>query len=146
MLVQLDPLSAGAIAPGSQASDSVHSFDAAAPRRVERALIDLRAGAARWRLAWELARTDISHRYRGSVLGPLWLTLSTGVMLVALGLLYSTLLEIPLAGYLPWLAASLILWNTIAQVVGESCGALTGAEGIIRLECTPSDRTRGWGC
>jgi lipopolysaccharide transport system permease protein len=107
-------------------------FDADAPRRASRAMEDLVQGASRWRLAWALARTDIAHRYRGSVLGPLWLTLSTAVMLVALGLLYSTLLKIPLADYLPWLATSLILWNTIAQVVGDACTSLTGAEAIVR--------------
>jgi lipopolysaccharide transport system permease protein len=107
-------------------------FDAGAPMRASRAWNDLAQGASRWRLAGELARTDIVHRYRGSVLGPLWLTLSTGIMVLALGLLYSQLLGIPLAGYLPYLAISLILWATIQQVVGDACGALTGAEGIIR--------------
>lgn len=38
-----------------------------------------------WRLALSLALLDI--RYRGSVLGPLWTTLSTPVMVAGLALL-----------------------------------------------------------
>ena len=79
-----------------------------------------------------LARLDIRNRYRGSVLGPFWLTLSTAVMVVGLGLLYSSLFKMELAGYLPFIAVSLIVWNMIAQTVTDACTSLTSAEGIIR--------------
>ncbi|MEO3472530.1 ABC transporter permease [Roseomonas sp. CAU 1739] len=110
----------------------VHGFDAANPRRRELALEDLEGGLARWRLAWALARGDITHRYRGSILGPLWLTLSTAVMLGALGFLYAKLFRIDMTDYLPWLTVSLIVWNTLNQTVTDASGCLTGAEGIIR--------------
>lgn len=107
-------------------------FDAAAPDRRRRATDDIWQGFAQWRLALALAWLDLRNRYRGSVLGPLWLTLSTGVMLGSLGFLYSALFKIPLAEYLPWLAVSLIVWNVIGQVVNEACTSLTSAEGIVR--------------
>jgi lipopolysaccharide transport system permease protein len=114
------------------ATSPIHEFDAAAPRRRERALEDLQGGLARWRLAWALARSDITHRYRGSVLGPFWLTLSTAVMLAALGILYAKLFRMDVAAYLPWLAVSLIVWNTISQIITDATTSLTGAEGVIR--------------
>jgi len=43
------------------------------------------------RLAAALARLDIRNRYRGSVLGPFWLSLSTAIMVVALGLFSAAL-------------------------------------------------------
>jgi lipopolysaccharide transport system permease protein len=110
----------------------VRRFDATAPDRLARAGRDLAEGFARWRLTAALARLDIRNRYRGSVLGPIWLTLSTAVMLAALGLLYSTLFKIPLQEYLPWLAVSLILWGVIAQAINEGCVCLTNAEAVIR--------------
>lgn len=110
----------------------VREFDAAAPHRRERAHADLAGGLARWRLAWALARSDITHRYRGSILGPFWLTISTGVMLAALGILYSKLFKMDVQSYLPWLSVSLIVWSLISQVVTEATGSLTSAEGIIR--------------
>lgn len=115
----------------------IREYDAALPDRPGRAQDDIRQGFARWRLAWVLARSDITHRYRGSVLGPLWLTLSTAIMLVCLGFLYSKLFQMEIAVYLPWLAVSLIIWNIIAQVCSDACVTLTSAEGIIRQMPVP---------
>ena len=106
--------------------------DATDPRRLERAIGDLRTGLARWRLAAALARLDVRNRYRGSVLGPFWLTLSAAIMVTGLGFLYAVLFKMTLRDYLPWLAVSLMIWNTINQIVTESCTSLTSAEGIIR--------------
>lgn len=107
-------------------------FDAANPRRTERTREDLLVGLSRYRLAWALARGDILHRYRGSVLGPWWLTLSTTVMLVSLGFLYARLFQIDIAIYLPWLAVSLIIWAMVSQMITDACTAITSAEGVVR--------------
>ncbi len=106
--------------------------DSAAPRRVGRALDDLALGFRRWRLPVALAQLDIRNRYRGSVLGPMWLTLSTAVTFIALGFLYATLFKMDLHDYLPFLVVSLILWNVFSQLITEACTSLTVAEGIIR--------------
>ncbi|GAA0576175.1 ABC transporter permease [Craurococcus roseus] len=119
------------IAP-SPSQTVLYVADAARPRRLERALEDISTGFARWRLAAALARLDIRNRYRGSVLGPFWLSLSTAVMVVALGLLYSTLFTLPLGEYLPYLSVGLIVWGLINQTVTDACESLISAEGIIR--------------
>src|SRR3712207_5332078 len=111
--------------------------DASDPRRLERALEDLATGFRRWRLPAALARLDIRNRYRGSVLGPFWLSLSTAIMVVALGLLYATLFALPVSEYLPYLAVSLIVWNLVSQVVTEGCTSLTSSEGVIRQLTLP---------
>jgi lipopolysaccharide transport system permease protein len=108
------------------------SIDAANPRHAERALSDLRDGFSQWRLALALARLDLRNRYRGSVLGPLWMSLSSLIMLIGLGLLYGALFKINLANYLPHLAVSLIVWQWIAGFINDSCATLTSAEGVIR--------------
>ena len=107
-------------------------YDAAAPRRLDRAASDLSVGFRRWRLAAALARLDIRNRYRGSVLGPFWLTLSTGIMLAGLGILYSALMHETLQSYLPFLSVSIITWNLISQVVTDASTSLISAEGMIR--------------
>jgi lipopolysaccharide transport system permease protein len=109
-----------------------YHVDAAQPQRLRRALADLATGFSRWRLGAALAWLDIRNRYRGSVLGPFWLTLSTGAMLLGLGLLYSALFKISLREYLPHLAVSLVIWNAIAQMVNDATTSLTQSEGIIR--------------
>ena len=110
----------------------VHSIDASDPKHLSRALADLGDGLHAWRLAWALARLDLRNRYRGSVIGPFWMTLSTAVMLLGLGFLYARLFGMTLEDYLPHLAVSLITWNVIAALVMEACTSLTSAEGVIR--------------
>lgn len=93
---------------------------------------DLREGAALWRLCWTLAWLDIRLRYRGSMLGPFWLTISTGAMVGAMGVLYSVLFRLDLKDYIPFLALSLVLWAYLGNVVGEGCTAFTQAESTVR--------------
>ncbi len=93
---------------------------------------DLVEGIRLFRLAAALGWLDIRLRYRGSLLGPLWLTLSTAVMVVALGVLYSALFKMQLHDYLPWLALSIVLWNFLSSLVTEGCGCFTEAEAMIR--------------
>lgn len=117
---------------GPLVPSETYAFDAAAPRRGALARADLREGFASWRLAWALARLDLRNRYRGSVIGPFWMTLSTLLMMVGLGLLYSRLLGLSLAEYLPHLTVSLVVWNVINGMVQDACTTMTSAEGVIR--------------
>ena len=96
------------------------------------AVRDLRETLSLWRLCWALAQLDIVQRYRGSLLGPFWLTLSTGVMVGAMGVIYSTLFQIEMHDYLPFLAISQVMWGYLAVLVAESCQGFTMNEGMIR--------------
>jgi lipopolysaccharide transport system permease protein len=96
------------------------------------AVRDVGAGATLWPLAWTLGWLDIRLRYRGSTLGPFWLTLSTGIMVAALGVLYSTLFRTNIHDYLPFLSLSIVLWNFLGALVSESCTTFTEAEAVIR--------------
>ena len=112
--------------------EHILSVDAANPRHTERAMADLRDGLSQWRLALALARLDLRNRYRGSVLGPLWMSLSTLIMLIGLGLLYGALFKFKLSNYLPHLAVSLIVWQWMSGFINDSCATLTSADGVIR--------------
>lgn len=130
-------ISAASATPLRAAGDPAYRFDAARPGRLRLALADLAGGFTSWRLASALARLDLKNRYRGSVLGPFWVTLSTAAMLLGIGLLYGRLLNMPLTEYLPHLAVSLVVWGVISGTIGESCAAMTSAEGIIRQVRVP---------
>jgi lipopolysaccharide transport system permease protein len=96
------------------------------------ALKDLRDGVAMYRLSCTLGWLDIKLRYRGSILGPFWLTLSTGIMVLSMGILYSQLFHMELHDYMPYLALSLVLWNALSGIVTDACLCFTTAEGTIR--------------
>ena len=93
---------------------------------------DLGHGFARWWLWGLVAWWDIKQRYRGSVLGPLWLTLSTAVMVASLGALYSRLFHMDLATYLPYLSLGLLGWGLISALLTEACTAFIAAEHVIK--------------
>src|ERR1700760_2167414 len=101
------------------------------------AVEDVRNGTHLLRLAWKLGWLDIRLRYRGSLLGPLWLTLSTGVMVGALGFLYAHIFQTDIRDYMPYLALSIVLWGLVNSVVTESCTAFTESEGIVRAVRMP---------
>ena len=96
------------------------------------AWLDVRDGLGQWRLVWTLAWLDIRLRYRGSMLGPFWLTISTGAMVAAMGVLYAVLFRLELRDYIPFLALSLVLWNFIGALVSDACTAFKSNEGMIR--------------
>ncbi len=129
------PVSA-ALNPRSTADLVLQSDHSNAARQLL-AVQDVRDGAALWRLGLTLGWFDIRLRYRGSVLGPFWLTLSTGVMIGALGVLYSQLFKMELHDYLPFLALSLVLWNVLGSVVADACTSFQQAESMIRSQRMP---------
>ncbi|HET9148186.1 MAG TPA: ABC transporter permease [Acetobacteraceae bacterium] len=107
------------------------------PQHVRLAFADIRNAASLWRLVWSLGFLDIRLRYRGSVLGPFWLTLSTAVMVGALGFVYSHLFHTDIHTYLPFLSLSLVLWNFINALVTDGCTGYTTAEAMIRAMRMP---------
>ncbi|MFN3339991.1 MAG: ABC transporter permease [Dietzia sp.] len=97
-----------------------------------RAVADLRQGLSQRELWLSLGWQDIKQRYRRSTLGPLWITIATGVMATALGLLYSILFQIPLAEFLPHVTVGLILWGFISGCIKEGSEVFISNEGLIK--------------
>jgi ABC-type polysaccharide/polyol phosphate export permease len=95
------------------------------------AISDLTSGFARKNIWMALGWFEIQQRYRRSVIGPFWLTLSMGIMIAAMGPLYGTLFGLALSNYFVYLASGIILWNLIASLVTDFCNAFIGAQGYI---------------
>lgn len=75
---------------------------------------------------------DIRQRYRRSVLGPFWFTLSTLIMVVVLGFLYSTLLGQEIEHYLPYLGIGLVVWQYISACINEGSNAFIESGHLIK--------------
>jgi ABC-type polysaccharide/polyol phosphate export permease len=93
---------------------------------------DLIAGLRAVRVWGTLGWHDIRQRYRRSVLGPFWFTLSTAIMVVVLGALYSELLHQDIHEYLPYLAIGLVVWGFLSTVANEGCNAFIGSAYLIK--------------
>ncbi len=79
-----------------------------------------------------LAMNDIRSRYRGSLLGPLWITLTTSAFVGGIGLLYAGIMRVPLSEYLPFLASGIVIWNLISGTLIESGDTFSNAAGILK--------------
>ena len=126
-------------APAAGASSaSVSAFvPPPAPSQTELALLDILQGARARHLWGRLGWQDIRRRYRRSMLGPFWLTISMGVLVAALGTLYGALLNVEFADYVPYLALGFIVWTLTSHLITDGCIAFTGAESIIKQTNLP---------
>ena len=92
---------------------------------------DFVTGLLSWRLWAFLGLQDIRQRYRRSSFGPLWLAAGLGVTILGIGVLYSQILKVPANTYIPFLAISLLIWNTVSTVLIESTSLFQGGAGMI---------------
>lgn len=104
---------------------------------LQEAAADFVGAARRWRLWTSLATHDIASRYRGSLLGPFWITATTAAMIGGVGLMYSQLLNLSLAQYIPWLATGIVFWGFFSQVITEGCDAFIASGMIIKQTSIP---------
>jgi ABC-type polysaccharide/polyol phosphate export permease len=102
------------------------------PSRLTEALDDLTAGLRRSWIWSRLAYQDIKLRYRGSMLGPFWVTLTNLVMIVAMGAIYGRLFHLDVAHYVPYIMTGLLVWQFVSGMIIESCTTFTGAADVIQ--------------
>ncbi len=124
----------GAAQPDFARMTAATTADAPASRSqtLGAAWADLRRGFSQRELWFALGWQDIKQRYRRSTLGPLWITIATGVMALALGLLYSLLFQQDLASFLPHVAVGLIMWGFISGCIREGAEVFIANEGLIK--------------
>lgn len=80
---------------------------------------------------WTLAWFDIRQSYRRSVLGPIWITLNTGILVVALSLLWINVFKVELHELLPFFAIGNVLWVFISTQINEACTGFSQFSGYI---------------
>lgn len=99
---------------------------------LKKVIDDVWQGLQRWELWAVLGWHEIRQRYRRSVIGPFWITLSMGVTVGGMGLLYAGLFKQSIHDYLPFLALGFIVWHLIASLVGDSCQAFINSNSVIK--------------
>jgi homopolymeric O-antigen transport system permease protein len=105
---------------------------AASSRTFARAIADIRGGLRERELWSHLGWQDIKQRYRRSVLGPFWITISQGVLAVGLGILYGLLFNARIEVFLPFIATGFIIWGFISGCLTEGMESFITNEGLIK--------------
>ncbi len=101
-------------------------------RTWRKAADDLVDGWRQRQLWGHLGWQDIRQRYRRSVLGPIWITISMAVTAVALGILYAGLFGNDLAVQLPYILVGFIVWAFISGCISEGSDVFIANEGLIK--------------
>jgi lipopolysaccharide transport system permease protein len=94
-------------------------------------------GTRNARLWWVLAWYDIALKYRRSLLGPLWLTISMAILLIGMGPLYSNLFNVPMNRFFPHLTLGIILWNFFSTSINDGCGVFIAAAPYLKQSDFP---------
>lgn len=97
-----------------------------------RARADVLDGIANWRIWSRMGWQEIKRRYRRTVLGPFWVTLSLGMFVGGMGFVWAPLFSISVSEYLPFISTGMICWVFVSSIITESCITYTHAEGLIK--------------
>lgn len=101
-------------------------------RSWSRARADIVEGFKQRELWGHLGWQDIKQRYRRSVIGPLWITLSMAITAIGLGFLYSQLFGAHLQTFLPYITVGFIVWNFMNGCLLEGTETFIRNEGLIK--------------
>jgi lipopolysaccharide transport system permease protein len=101
------------------------------------ALADLSRAARLLHVIAFMAAGDLRARYRRSVLGPFWMTLGTAAGTLGLGLVWSELLRMDRASFVPSLTAGLIMWQLLSGCITEATTTYWRQSAILRNLSVP---------
>jgi ABC-type polysaccharide/polyol phosphate export permease len=105
--------------------------------RIQSAAKEILAQAAQFDRWGTLALMDISLRYRRTVIGPLWITLTLAATIVSVGTVYAALFKQEITGFLPPFAVGLIVWTLIATTLQEGSNIFVASGHLIKAVPAP---------
>ncbi|QLG89657.1 ABC transporter permease [Chitinibacter bivalviorum] len=95
-------------------------------------LKEIFAALRQYKLIWFFAWGDVLARYKRSALGPWWITISTALGVLCLGIIWGALLKSDGANIFPILAIGLVLWQFISGCLVEASSVFTRQGNVIR--------------
>ena len=131
MDAQSNPSPAVLKADKRERSRLVQKIDPAFPG--VRGLRDLWRGWRDYRELWlTVGLYDIRKRYRRSLLGPFWITVSVGTFILGLSFIYAPLVGGDMKSFLPFIAFGFIAWQFISQLLMDGCNVFIANGPIIQ--------------
>ena len=110
----------------SHRTQPVFEFDASRHRFLY-AYNDFKKALSNPRLIFSITKKDFGGRYRNTSIGPLWITVSTGLTIAGLALLYGKIFGIPLQEYFPYVACGIIIWGVVSSIFNSGAGAFAAS-------------------
>ncbi len=93
---------------------------------------DLVGGLLRTDLWGRLGWLDVKRRYRRTLLGPFWTSISLALYVVSVGVVGAGLWHQNIREYLPFLVSGMIAWLLVSTMINESCSLLVTGHALFR--------------
>jgi lipopolysaccharide transport system permease protein len=100
--------------------------------RFDLAYQDLKKGALQHKVWLHLGWAEVKQRYRRSVIGPWWISLSMLIFILMMGIVFSRLFHQRLDDYIPFFTAGFLFWSFISSSVLEGAEIFKSNEGFIK--------------
>lgn len=79
-----------------------------------------------------LGYMDVFLRYKRSIIGPFWITISISVVIFVLSHLWAQILSLDFNFFVSYFAIGYILWHWLSSTVIESSSSMTEFEGLLK--------------
>lgn len=96
------------------------------------AFLDFKRTMEQYRIWVHLGLLEVKQRYRRSVIGPWWISISLLIFILAMGIVFSRLFTQSLAEYIPFFTAGFLLWSFISSGLNESTELFKSHSGFIK--------------
>ena len=96
------------------------------------AIADVIAGLSSYRMWGRMGWAETRRRYRRTVFGPFWSSISLAIFVVAMGVVWSTVWHLDPKTYLPFLNSGMLAWVLLTSFTNEGCTVFTTADSLIK--------------
>lgn len=96
------------------------------------ALQDFAEAITRFQVWRNLGALEVKQKYQRSVLGPWWISITMLIFILVLGTVFSRVLSIQFAEYIPYFSAGYLLWLHISTCINESTELFKQNSGFIK--------------
>lgn len=100
--------------------------------RMQHAITDIVQSFVEWRIWTMLATSEVQRRYRRSIIGQLWMTISMAVSIVSMGLLWGMIFKTDVRNTLPFIGVGLMVWSLLSSLILDTAVSFIMAESYLK--------------
>jgi ABC-type polysaccharide/polyol phosphate export permease len=93
---------------------------------------DLIGGLFKFQLWGRLGWLEVKRRYRRTLIGPFWTSISLAMYVIAVGIVGAGLWHQEIRQYLPFLISGMIAWVLVSTIITEACSLLVAGHALFR--------------
>jgi ABC-type polysaccharide/polyol phosphate export permease len=93
---------------------------------------DIIGGLLKTQLWGRLGWLEVKRRYRRTLLGPFWTSISLAMYVIAVGIVGAGLWHQDINQYLPFLISGMVAWVLVSTIITEACSLLVSGNALFR--------------